>query len=254
MPRLTDKTIQAIKPAANAREHRDGHMAGLYLACHPSGVKSFSYRYRVAGRARKLTIGRWPAITVEAARKLAQQAAAKVAGGADPHEEKKASRRREVAEKAPVRDTIEKVARQYLKHVAARTRASTAAEMSRILLVYVLPAWKGKRLGELGKADVRSLIADIATRAPIMANRVLTGLKTMCNWAVEQDIIMTSPATGLKPPAAETSRDRVVGRSRARRRLARLPGPRHGHRLAGRDGPPPAWRHHQTSDAHRPAD
>jgi hypothetical protein len=105
MPKLTDKRIESIAPAAKAKEHRDGHMPGLYLAVHPSGVKSFSYRYRVAGKGRKLTIGRWPAITPEAARKLAQQAAAKVAGGADPHEGKKASRRREVEAKAPVRDT-----------------------------------------------------------------------------------------------------------------------------------------------------
>src|ERR1700730_13937580 len=132
MPRLKDKPFQATKPAAKAKENRDGHMPGLYLACHPSGVKSFSYRYRVAGRARKLTIGRWPAITVEAARKLAHQAAAKVAGGADPHEEKKASRRREVAEKAPVKDLVEAIAKRYLAHAKTRTRASTAAVTSRI--------------------------------------------------------------------------------------------------------------------------
>jgi hypothetical protein len=95
MTKLTDKRVESIKPAAKASEHRDGHMPGLYLACHPSGVKSWNFRYRVAGKPRKLTIGRWPAITVDAARKLAQQAAAKVAGGADPHAEKKAARRRD---------------------------------------------------------------------------------------------------------------------------------------------------------------
>src|SRR3984893_2543036 len=118
MTKLTDKRIESIKPAAKAKEHRDGHMPGLYLAVHPSGVRSWNYRYRSASKGRKLTIGRWPAITPEAARKCAQQAAAKVAGGADPHQEKKASRRREVEAKAPVRDTIEKVSRQYLKHAA----------------------------------------------------------------------------------------------------------------------------------------
>jgi integrase len=208
--RLTVNRISSIKPDAAAKEYRDGHVANLYLAVRPSGVRSWNFRYRVAGKARKLTIGRWPAITVDAARKLAQQAAAKVAGGADPHQEKKAARRREVAEKAPVKDRVEKVCAAYLKHAAARTRASTAAVTSRILKVYVLPGWKGRRLSEITKADVRLLIADIAARAPIMANRVLTSLKTMCNWAVEQDVISVSPCAGLKPPAAEVSRDRVL--------------------------------------------
>src|ERR1700730_10032186 len=132
MTKLTDKRIESIKPAAKAKEHRDGHMPGLYLAVHPSGVRSWNYRYRSASKGPKLTIGRCPAITVEAARKLAQQAAAKVAGGADPHQEKKASRRREVAEKAPVKDLVEAIAKRYLAHAKTRTRASTAAVTSRI--------------------------------------------------------------------------------------------------------------------------
>src|ERR1700730_16906833 len=124
MTKLTDKRIESIKPAAKAKEHRDGHMPGLYLAVHPSGVRSWNYRYRSAGKGRKLTIGRWSAITVEAARKLAQQAAAKVAGGADPHQEKKTARRREIVAKAPVRDRVEAIAKAYLKHAKTRTRAS----------------------------------------------------------------------------------------------------------------------------------
>ena len=92
-----------------------------------------------------------------------------------------------------------------------------------ILRVYVLPAWKGKRLPEIDKGTVRSLIADIAGRAPIMANRVLTQVKTLFNWAVAEDILTAPPCAGLKPPAAKTSRDRVFGRSRTRRRLAGLP-------------------------------
>ena len=76
--------------------------------------------------------------------------------------------------------------------------------------VYVLPAWKGKRIPEIDKGTVRSLIADIAGRAPIMANRVLTQVKTLFNWAVAEDILTASPCAGLKPPAAEVSRDRTL--------------------------------------------
>src|ERR1700730_16693588 len=106
MTKLTDKRIESIKPAAKAKEHRDGHMPGLYLVVHPSGVCPWDYRYRSPGKGRKLTIGRWPAITVEPARKLAQQAAAKVAGGTDSHAEKKAARRAKVEAAAAARDRV----------------------------------------------------------------------------------------------------------------------------------------------------
>jgi hypothetical protein len=106
-----------------------------------------------------------------------------------PFAERKALRRREAEAKAAqretARDTIEKIVRQYLKGAAKRTRASTAAETSRIFRMYVLPEWQGKRLSEIDKAAVRSLVADIATRAPVMANRVLTAVKALFNFAVE---------------------------------------------------------------------
>jgi integrase len=47
-------------------------------------------------------------------------------------------------------------------------------------------------------------------KAPVMANRVLTTVKALFNWAAAEDILSVSPCAGLKPPAAEVSRDRVL--------------------------------------------
>jgi hypothetical protein len=206
---------------------------------------SWSLRYRAGGRARKLVFARYPGLSLPEARKVGAGLYGLVASGRDPGAERKASRRRDALAKAPIRDTIEKVARQCLKHAARRTRASTAAEVSRIFRVYVLPAWKGKRLSEIDKAAVRSLIAGIAARAPVMANRVLTAVKALFNFAVAEDILTASPCAGLRPPAAEVSRDRVA--------LAGLRGTWCVRRLDGQRSEPPAWRYHQAFDSHRPA-
>lgn len=43
-----------------------------------------------------------------------------------------------------------------------------------------------------------------------MANRVLAAVRRMFAWCVDRGIIETSPCSGLRPPAVERSRDRVL--------------------------------------------
>ena len=45
---------------------------------------------------------------------------------------------------------------------------------------------------------------------PVAANRALTAIRKLFNWAVERDIIASSPCAGVKPPTPEQSRDRVL--------------------------------------------
>jgi hypothetical protein len=136
------------------------------------------YSYRIGGRARRMTIGHAPGLTPQDARKAAQHFAGLVAIGRCPASERKAARRAAVVASAPIKDHVEKVAAAYLKHARARTRESTFRETRRVFDRKILPAWRGRRIGEITKADVRKLIEGIAKRAPVGANRLLTSLKT----------------------------------------------------------------------------
>src|SRR5208337_2610863 len=81
---LTVKTLESLKPGAARREVPDGHTRGLFYVLQPSGAASWAYRYRAAGKPKKLTIGTYPAIDIKAARELASEAAKAVARGDDP--------------------------------------------------------------------------------------------------------------------------------------------------------------------------
>jgi integrase len=80
----------------------------------------------------------------------------------------------------------------------------------RVFTLEILPHWRGWRLSEVTKADVRRLLDGIVKRgAPILANRALATIKAFCNWAVSGDVIPgASPAASVRPPAPETARDR----------------------------------------------
>src|SRR5258708_22144048 len=85
---LTVKRIENAKAAGARQEIPDGLLVGLYLVVQPSGAMSFAIRYRHAGQPRKLTLGAYPAISLETARSLGSKALRVAAEGRDPAKEK----------------------------------------------------------------------------------------------------------------------------------------------------------------------
>jgi len=206
---LTTKAIENLKPGSSRREIPDGEVRGLYLQIFPSGKHSWAFRYRFAGRTRKLTLGPSPEISLKDARDLARKAHLAVSGGVDPAEQKQASK---TAVRTPAdRDLLDKIAAQFLsRHVKALSPA-TLREVERIMNREIIPAWRGRRLSQISKSDIHELLDGIVDRgAPVFANRVLAWIKGMCNWAIGRGLIEVSPAAGIKAPTAETARDRVL--------------------------------------------
>ncbi len=207
---LTIKALENLKPAGRRREVSDGGMPGLYFVIQPSGKQSWAYRYRFNGRPRKWTIGPCPAIDLKTARELAREALRKVAAGADPCAEKKAAK---AAALVPTGlDLIETVTSRFVaQHAKRKLKAATAREIERLLEKEVVAPWRGRRLSQITRADIHDLLDGIVARgSPVTANRVLAWLRRMCAWAIERGLIEVSPCAGIRAPAAETSRDRVL--------------------------------------------
>lgn len=209
---MTFKAVENLKPSATRREVPDGHTRGLFYVLQPTGAASWAYRYRFAGKPKKLTIGTYPAIDIRAARELASEAAKAVARGDDPAAEKQAAKIAERSATAQYHDLVEKVVENFIDRYAKKqTRESSWRETVRILNKEVVGAWRGQRLSAIGRADVHGLLDKIIDRgAPIVANRTLAAFRRMCGWAVERGVIDSSPCEKLKAPAGEISRDRVL--------------------------------------------
>jgi Arm DNA-binding domain len=228
---LTVKRIENAEATRARREIPDGLLVGLYLVVQPSGAKSFAVRYRHAGQPRKLTLGTFPAIGLEAARDIGGKALRAAAEGRDPATEKQAAK---VTAKIAVaegirgqRDLFENVAREFIeRHAMKSNRDSTWRETARILGLRpspddaaifldvggdVMAPWKGRKIQDITKRDVIALLDSVNDRgSPIMANRVLAAVRKLFNWCVARDVIQISPCTLVAPPAQERSRDRVL--------------------------------------------
>src|SRR6266404_5218238 len=174
---LTVKRIENEPAGKSRKEIPDGLLVGLYLVVQPSGAKSFAVRYRYAGQPRKLTLGAFPAINLETARKLGAKALRAAAEGRDPAREKqdaKGDAERQAAEEIRGRrDLFENVAREFIeRHAMKQNRETTWRETARILgfkpspddptkLVEiggdVMSAWRGRKIQEISKRDIVAL-------------------------------------------------------------------------------------------------
>jgi hypothetical protein len=83
--RLTELAIQKAKPPQTGQvEIWDGTVPGLGLRISAAGTRSWILMYRIGGRARRLTLGRWPETRLQAARERAQELRKLAREGRDP--------------------------------------------------------------------------------------------------------------------------------------------------------------------------
>jgi integrase len=207
---LTQAALDALKHTDKRQEIPDAKVAGLYYIVQkkPSVSRSWAYRYRLLGAPAKLTLGRYPALDLPSARNLARRAAVDLVNGVDPRAKKRAAK---AEAREPALDLIERVVEAYIERYAKRqTRERSWKETERLLKREVVGQWRGRRLSSIKRPDIHALLDRIVDRAPIVACRVRVVLHHMGEWAVERGLIETNPARGIKPPAIEASRDRVL--------------------------------------------
>jgi integrase len=203
--RLTDRGIAALKPKAARYEAWEDGRTGLGVRVSPAGRKSWVFMYRFGGRARRMGLGTYPAVSLADAKVKHAKAKADLEKGIDPGakqtEQKQAERNAET-----VADLVE----EYLVKWA-RPNKRSAAEDERILRKNVLPAWSALKARDITRRDVITLLDGIVERgSPIMANRTLAAIRKMFNFAISRDILDTTPAAMVKAPAKENRRDRVL--------------------------------------------
>jgi len=213
MPRLTTLSIENARPRARRYAIADSGCRGLYLNVYPTGRKSWSVRYRFGGTSKNLTLDGFPPLAE--ARKAATAALAEVVQGRDPAAAKFAAKAK-VADRE--RDTVERLAEQFIeKHAKRRTRPNSIRATEAAFRNIILPAWGKRTVHEIARRDVIELLDGVAEDRPILANRTRATLSRFFGWLCERDIIAASPCVGVKPPSAETARDRVLDDSELHR-------------------------------------
>lgn len=178
--RLTKQFIDQQVPGPKDRNFRDDKVRCLKLKLTPTDKTVWVLQFRTKGKAqRKLTLGNYPEIPPEEARRRATAALAEVAAGKDPVAERRAER---------TAVTFSVFASRYMtEHARPKKKESSADEDQRLLDKIILPSLGRKKLVGILRVDIQKLHSDLR-ETPYQANRVLALLSKMLGLAEKWDL------------------------------------------------------------------
>ncbi|MHC9242531.1 tyrosine-type recombinase/integrase [Pseudomonas aeruginosa] len=187
---LTDTALKALKPKDKTYTVSDDR--GLYLEVFPTGGMVWRYRYRLNGKYEKLTLGKYPALTLKNARLMRDGASQMAAIGESPAQKKQ---RAKVA--GPEDATLSQFAERFFKEIQERDRKNNTMPR-RYLDKDILPHIGTKQVCELTADDIRSVIWRKKEQGfDAAAGQVRGLLKRLLDYAVTCGLISANPVMAL---------------------------------------------------------
>lgn len=166
-----------LPTSGNQKRYYDSLMAGFGVRVTTKGVKAFFIEKMIKGKQKRLTIGRYPELTVEQARKEAQKLLGKIATGVDPIAESKASKQRSF--------TLQEVFNDYI-NARKSLKPSTILDYQRAFN-QVIPDWLNKSFLSITKEMVfLRHEAHGKERSESRANDAMRVLRALFNFAMNE--------------------------------------------------------------------
>jgi integrase len=199
---FTKATLEALPlPPANKRAcYYDTKMRALGVSITSNGTRSFIVYRRINGKPERITLGRFPDLSIEQARRKAENINATIAQGGNPNDQRRADREEL---------TFGALFEEYLERYAKLHKISWEEDQSQFNR-HLLP-WQSRKLSTIGKTDLQKLHHDIGRdKGQYAANRLLALCSILFNKAIEFGLWdKTNPALGIKK-FREESRDRFL--------------------------------------------
>ncbi|MFP3433584.1 integrase arm-type DNA-binding domain-containing protein [Paraburkholderia sp. SIMBA_061] len=191
---LTDVAIRNAK--ATGKLYRLFDERGMYLEVSATGGKWWRFKYRFAGKEKRLSLGVYPDIGLKDARERRDDARKLVAQGIDPGEHKKAAKAATLERAA---NSFEVVAREWFARQAPGWAKSHADKVIQRLEKDIFP-WLGKRaIGEISAPELLAVIRRVEERgATDTAHRALQNCGQVFRYAVATGRAGRDPSSDLR--------------------------------------------------------
>jgi integrase len=186
---LTDLKIKTLKAEDKDVFHSDGRK--LYLRVYRNGSKVFVYRDQSSGSSRWVSLGTYPELGLADARKKVLVMAGKLSGD---------------------KVTVQTAYDEWIVRAIEKKYKSPKQVRDRMELHFT-PKYGTRLLAQITRAELANCLSKVATTAPVQANRLLTDIKLLFNYAVTRGWLEGSPAQLLNQTVAggrEISKDRVL--------------------------------------------
>ncbi|MBQ8106679.1 MAG: tyrosine-type recombinase/integrase [Afipia sp.] len=206
--RITKKSVEALNSEKAGTIFWDETLAGFGLKILAGG-KTYIIQYRLGGRAaatKRYTIGKdgspWDA---PAARAEAERLLRLVQTGVDPR----------IVAKAREREAIDlsfaRVVERYLSEYGERHwRPSTYSIRESDFRRWVVPILTDTPITAVTRADLARVREALPRTTPSMPRNIHVLMRGLFAWALNEQLIQTSPFHGMRVPKSVAARDRVL--------------------------------------------
>lgn len=193
---ITITLLDGLKPKLTPYEVRDTKLPGFMVRVQPSGAVSFIAQI---GRAKRVTLGRYPACTLKRAYKLALKALSAAEEGATTSQVK-ALVHPAIDDPLTLRSFVDRTYRTWL----VQNRKSGAAESARLISAF--PSLLDKPLSHVSAWAIEQWRTDRLKSGtkPASINRDLNTLKACLRRAVDWGDLAIYPLGTVKPMKVDT--------------------------------------------------
>lgn len=187
--KFIDSYIKNLKAESNWYEKTES--SGLAIRVMPSGNKSWIYRFSLNSKRFKMTLGKYPALSLKQAREHLLIAQSLKEQGINPIEHTKQEKLKEVF-------TVEKLIIEWYNQYVVKNRKKPL-QIKQQIQADIVPLLGYMESGKVKTLDITKALDIIVARgAPIHANRILSSLKQAFNYAVSRGNITHNPATNIR--------------------------------------------------------
>lgn len=202
---LTAVAVSKALPKERAYKLSDG--GGLVLDIPAQGNKRWRWRYRFDGKEKMLSLGVYPAVSLEQARRRRDEAKALLTNGTDPSAARQAAKADKVqaeqvatllASGEPLPGTFEAVARDWLAVQRDGWAPSYHVKVEARLANHVFPYIGNLQAADVAPPDLLAVLRRVEARGTVeSAGRVRETCSQVFRFAVAEGRITSNPARDL---------------------------------------------------------
>ncbi len=159
---LSDTSIRNAKATDKVQKLSDGE--GLYLHISPTGGKLWHMAYRFDGKQKTLSFGKYPAVSLQEARKRRAEAKEQLAAGLDPGKLKQEAKTAAKTAKKEAENTFEAIAREWYASYSPSLTEKHALKLLRYLENNYFPAIGSIAVTELEPMHILDVIRPVEAK------------------------------------------------------------------------------------------
>jgi len=211
------KDLQVRKAKQTDFPLMDG--GGLRLVLKNSGSKAWVYRYTFNGSTREASLGQYPVVGIEQARRMRDRMEVQKAEGLDPLNVRQQERQQIVevqqlakAEAARQALTLAAACRQYHETKIEPTAKNQkhAAQWIGTLERHVFPKLGKLPVADVTKGELLEVVQAVVNQTPETGRRVIQRLRAVFDELVFKEVVATNPVAAVQKQVKAPSRAKIV--------------------------------------------